>query len=249
MKKIIFLSLISVFCFACEKAEPKKENQKGEEFQNTICVDFSDVALPEAGYLDADLNGMFKSKDVTFISEWAPEYGGYSNGGIYPSKLNDSQTVGILNQYSVYPSVNGNFAVVYYSDYITQTEGNFAAFELPKETTVFNLELANSTYVYWAMKTGDDGIGACRAYKEGDWYKVIFKGFNANGDQTGMVEYYLADFRGGKAYISTTWEKVDLRGLGNKVKRVEISMDGTDRSDWGLNTPTYCCIDNIEYEK
>ncbi len=239
MKKIILITLISVFCLSCEKSELK----------NTVNVDFSDVALPEAGYLDAELNGQFKSRNVTFTSQWVPEYGGYSDGGIYPSKLNDSQTVGILNQYSVYPSADGNFAVVYYSDYITKSDRNYAAFEMSKETTVLKLDLANTTYVYWAMKTGDDGIGACRAYKEGDWYKVIFKGFNAKGVQTGVVEHYLADFRDGKSYISTTWEKVDLIGLGNNVKRVEISMDGTDKSEWGLNTPTYCCIDNIEYVK
>ena len=65
-------------------------------------ADFDDVALSDAGYSDADLLGAFKSGDIIFTSEWVSEYGGYSNGGIYPSNLNDSVTTGILNQYSSY---------------------------------------------------------------------------------------------------------------------------------------------------
>ena len=124
-----------------------------------------------------------------------------------------------------------------------------AKFTLPKSTTIESIDVANTTYVYWAIKTGDDGFGACREYKDGDWFKVTFTGYDVNGIKTGVVDYYLADFRDGKSYIATSWEKVNLTGLGSKVKSVEISIDGTDKSEWGLNTPAYCCIDNIVYIK
>lgn len=239
MKKIIFVALISVLCFACKKTEP----------DNIVRVDFSDVTPSENGYLDAELGGQFISNGVSFLSQWVSEYGGYSNGGIYLSNLNDSQTIGILNQYSTFPKPEGNFAVVHYSDYITQTEGNAAKFYLPYPTRILSLKLANSTYTYWSMKTGDDGIGVCRPYENDDYFKVVFKGFDKNGMQTSVVEYYLADFRDGKSYISTSWESVDLTSLGSEVYSVEISIEGTDMGDWGLNTPTYCCIDDIRYIK
>lgn len=239
MKKLFLLALISVFCFSCKNEE--------KEPDNIVRVDFSDVTLPEKGYLDAELKGQFISNGVFFVSEWNPDYGGYSDGGIYPSNLNDSQTRGIVNQYSAFPKPDGKFAVVHYSEYIANKDGNAAVFFLPKPSRVLSLKIANSTYTYWSIKDGDDAVGVCRPYGRGDYFKVIFKGFDINGVQTSRLEHYLADFRDGKIHISSIWEEVDLSSLGEEVSRVEISMDGTDRGGWGLNTPTYCCIDDIKY--
>lgn len=241
MKKLILLVLISILV-SCTKYETQPVYYK-------LQVNFSGLELPEEGYLDADLGYEYRVDDVDFYTDWVPDFGGYSNGGIYLSRLNDSQTPGFLNQYSAYPKPDGSFGVVHYSEYNAQLGSNMAKFTLPKSTTIESIDVANTTYVYWAIKTGDDGFGACRAYKDGDWFKVTFTGYDVNGIKTGVVDYYLADFRDGKSYIATSWEKVNLTGLGSKVKSVEISIDGTDKSEWGLNTPAYCCIDNIVYIK
>lgn len=210
-------------------------------------ADFEDIALPESGYMDEGLLGVFKSGDIVFTSEWVSDFGGYSNGGIYPSNLHDSLTTGILNQYSSYPKPEGNFAVVHYNDYVSSTTANNAAFILPEPTMVEYVKVANSTYTYWAIKTGDDGFGSCRAYKEGDWFKVTFTGYNSSGENAGSVDYYLADFRDGKSFIEESWAYVDLSTLGRCITKVEISFSGTDIGDYGLNTPTYCVIDEIGY--
>ena len=235
MKKLIALASLIVMMVAC--TVPYYYS-----FAN-----FDDITLPEAGYLDAELVGAFKSEDIMFTSEWISEYGGYSNGGIYPSNLNDSQTTGILNQYSSYPKPEGNFAVVHYNSYISSTDANYAAFYLPEATMVESVKVANSTYTYWAIKNGDDGFGACRAFQDGDWFKVTFTGYNMCGENLGSVDYYLADFRDGKHFIEESWASVDLTSLGRYVYKVEISFSGTDIGDYGLNTPTYCVIDEIWY--
>jgi hypothetical protein len=235
MKKLIALASLVVIMVAC--TVPYYYD----------CADFEDVPLPDAGYFDADLLGAFKSRDIIFTSEWVSEYGGYSNGGIYPSNLNDSITTGILNQYSSYPKPNGNFAVVHYNDYVSSTIENYATFILPEPTMVESVKVANSTYTYWAIKNGDDGFGSCRAYKDGDWFKVTFTGYNACGENLGSVDYYLADFRNGKSFIEKGWASVSLVSLGEEVLKVSISFSGTDIGDYGLNTPTYCVIDEIDY--
>lgn len=235
MKKLITLASLIVLMVACTVP-----------YYSTFS-NFDRIALPEAGYLDAELLGAFKNDGITFTSEWISEYGGYSNGGIYPSNLNDSQTTGILNQYSSYPKPEGNFAVVHYNSYISSTDANYAAFYLPEATMVESVKIANSTYTYWAIKTGDDGFGACRPYKDGDWFKVTFTGYNAREEEVGVVDYYLADFRDGKSFIEESWATVDLTSLGRYVYKVEISFSGTDIGDYGLNTPTYCVIDEIWY--
>ena len=235
MKKLIALASLLVMMVACQPPYYYR------------WADFEDVPLPDAGYFDADLLGVFKSGNIIFTSDWVSEYGGYSNGGIYPSNLNDSVTTGILNQYSSYPKPEGNFAVVHYNDYISSTEGNNATFILPEPTMVEGVKVANSTYTYWAIKTGDDGFGSCRAYKDGDWFKVTFTGYNACGENVGSVDYYLADFRDGKSFIEESWAYVDLTSLGKCVYKICISFSGTDIGDYGLNTPTYCVIDEIDY--
>jgi hypothetical protein len=66
-------------------------------------------------------------------------------------------------------------------------------------------------------------------------------------EEIGSVDYYLADFRDGKSFIEESWAWVDLTSLGRYVYRVEISFSGTDVGEYGLNTPTYCAIDDIIY--
>ena len=63
----------------------------------------------------------------------------------------------------------------------------------------------------------------------------------------GSVDYYLEDFRDGKSFIEESWAYVDLSSLGRCVNKVEISFSGTDIGEYGLNTPTYCVIDEIGY--
>lgn len=236
MKKIIYLALLFILpLVSCTKDEPGEFNT----------VSFEDISLSEKGYKDAELGGSFKSNEVIFYSNWVTDFGGYSNGGIYLSKLHDQSTKGISNQYSAYPKPYGNFAVVHYSSFNAEAGNNYARFKLPNPASVKSIDIANSTYVFWTIKTGEDGFGACRAYKEGDWFKVTFTGYDLDGKKTASIDHYLADFRDGKSYIATNWETISLIGLGNNVSSVEISIEGTDIGDYGLNTPTYCCIDNI----
>lgn len=239
MRKFLLILPLVVLLWSCTIDEPDMYETIG----------FEDMYISGSGYLDAELGGSFVSRKARFFSQWVPEYGGYSDGGIYPSRLNDQFTIGFQNQYSALPSTNGGtFAVVHYSAYIAEAGNNYACFVLEVPTTINSIQVANSAYTYWSMKTGEDGIGYCRPYTDGDWFKVTFTGFDVNGVETGSVDYYLADFRDGKSFISSNWETVSLVSLGNRVSKVEISMDGTDRNEFGLNTPTYCCIDNIEYE-
>ena len=234
MKKLIALISLTILMVACT---PPWD----EEF-----VFFDELTLPESGYMDAELVGAFRSNNVLFTSNWNSEYN-YSDGGIYPSNLNDSITIGIMNQYSAYPKAEDNFAVVHYSEYSASRGKNMASFVLPEATVIEGVRVANTTYTYWAIKNGDDGFGACRAFQDGDWFKVTFRGYNMCDEEIGSVDYYLADFRDGKSFIEESWAWVDLTSLGRYVYRVEISFSGTDVGEYGLNTPTYCAIDDIIY--
>jgi hypothetical protein len=58
---------------------------------------------------------------------------------------------------------------------------------------------------------------------------------------------YLADFRPAdntKDYISTKWEYVSLISLG-LVDSLSFSIASSDVGAFGINTPTYFCIDQV----
>ena len=66
-------------------------------------------------------------------------------------------------------------------------------------------------------------------------------------------EYYLANFDSSKDAesgltnkIRTGWNQLDLSGLGDSVCTVAINFEGSDSSAYGLNTPAYVAIDDID---
>lgn len=112
--------------------------------------------------------------------------------------------------------------------------------------------VCNTTYSYLAMK---DGNGMAHALKDNNgWFKVVFVAIDKNGKPTGKtVDYYLANFDASKVNesgldkeIRTGWNKVDLSGLGDNVCTVAIDFKGSDVGDWGLNTPAYVALDDLE---
>ena len=86
--------------------------------------------------------------------------------------------------------------------------------------------------------------------KEGDYFKMIIGGIDAEGNDTeATVEHYLAKMVDGKLVQSKEWEWVDLSSLG-AVKDLYVKMESTDNDPvWGINTPTYFCMDKLQVLK
>ncbi len=61
------------------------------------------------------------------------------------------------------------------------------------------------------------------------------------------VEYTICNYsqNGPVQAIEDDWEDWDLSALG-AVNRVVFNFEGSDASEWGLNTPAYLAIDNIK---
>ena len=128
-----------------------------------------------------------------------------------------------------------------------------AEFNGPTYVTVLNHDggvvvpgfyVTNSSWAYTAMK---EGKGAKKFGKD-DWFKLTVTGYDADDEETGTKEFYLADLRDAeKAYIINDWRYVDLSGLG-KVSKLGFELSSTDNGDWGMNTPAYFCFDNFGAE-
>ncbi|MBR6283872.1 MAG: DUF4465 domain-containing protein [Muribaculaceae bacterium] len=107
--------------------------------------------------------------------------------------------------------------------------------------------VSNSAYAYNGMAVGD---GFATQFSQGSWFAVNATGFNCS-TQTGTVTFYLSDYRSENAadhYILDTWQWMDLRPLG-KVTKVCFTLDGSDKSSYGLNTAAYFVMDDFNCER
>jgi len=65
----------------------------------------------------------------------------------------------------------------------------------------------------------------------------------------GTIEIILADYRfddNSLDFILDDWEFTDLSSLG-EVDALSFSFTSTDTGSFGINTPTYFALDNLEF--
>lgn len=193
------------------------------------------------GYHDSSSDLYFNTDATAFYS-----------GGIAISQWNDLTKDDYKNQCSVFFGDNnqkngGNnksktFAVSYFSSFNDAPSMNFQTANA--EHIIDHAYFTNSTYAALTMTNGNN-YAKKLSYDAKDWFKLVVEGFSAAGKSTGTVEFFLADFRTQNAGgIVNQWKRVDLSSLG-KVHKLSFTMDGSDKGEYGVNTPTYFCVDDI----
>jgi len=238
MKKkslIVLSTLLLIFFTSCEN---------DSDFKLKTTVDFEDVELGENGYWNgSDFSKKFVSNGFIFLNDFTSSPWGDFWLGFACSSLTDTITAGYDNQYSVAAGSgawgSNKFAVAFDdSATVNCPKNELGTYEAK------SIMLCNSTYAYLDMRNGS---AFSKKFADGDWFKVTIKGF-LNNNATGAVDYYLADFRNGKHYLCHQWVKVDLSSLG-KVDQLIFLFDSSDKGTFGVNTPKYVCIDNLEFEQ
>ena len=67
-------------------------------------------------------------------------------------------------------------------------------------------------------------------------------------EETGKVNFYLADFRNenedGFGSYAENWQWIDLTTLG-EITHFTMTLTSTKGNNYGMTTPAYVCIDNI----
>jgi len=239
-KKNLFLSAILVaFVFVSCKPDTEIVFQTPDTVSPSTLVDFENVKLnADSIWNGSDGSGSFTTKVATFNNNYNSAW--FSWSGFACSAKTDKTTVGYVNQYSVSAGSGAlsskQFALAYGTATLicdSNVYGNFS---------IKSIMLTNSTYAFLDMKNGST---YSKKFAAGDWFKIIITGY-LNNNKQGEVEYYLADFRAGKTILSNTWNKVDVSTIG-KVDKVTFNFDSSDKGSFGMNTPAYACIDNIEF--
>ncbi len=229
MKKVLMICCLCAFYFL----------SGGQQ-----CATFDDIELqPDSWYNGSDGKGGFYSGGIWFPNDFDSEWSSWM--GFSVSNMKDSTTAGYVNQYSAITAggVDGseNYAVAF-------VVGELEV-DLQDTTVISGFYITNSTYTYLSVRDGDDyskkfgGIDG----DDPDYLKLMITGIDAEGNQTAVKEFFLADFTSEdpqKDYIVNTWKWVDLKTLG-EIVRLKFAMESTDTGAWGMNTPSYFCIDNF----
>lgn len=212
---------------------------------DAVAATFENLYLDRESYnngASADGSDRFSSfANGSFSFSTSNQYGGSYWYGFAYSNSTSASGESLEEQYNSVTGGgyggSGNFAVCYVDSW--GVPPTITTLGTDMGTALKGCYITNSAYAYSVMTTGN---AFARALVPGDWFKVTFTADNGKA-----VDYYLADLRSEDAsqhYILNQWDWVDLSPLG-LVKSITISMSGSDVGDWGLNTPTYLCIDNF----
>jgi hypothetical protein len=212
--------------------------------QRTV-INFEDLFLDQESYYNgSDAAGGFLSGGAFFNNAYDATYDSWK-GWSY-SNVTDVTHGGYQNEYSAYNLPNGggfeapNYGVAY------NFQVGDAVIYLPPGTAPRSVRITNTTYAGLSMLYGDqfakkfggdDGT-------DPDWFLLTIYGLDNDGNVTGEVDFYLADYRYENKYIINQWTKVDLEPLGAATTLV-FNLSSTDNGPFGMNTPAYFAMDNL----
>lgn len=126
-----------------------------------------------------------------------------------------------------------NFCV-HYDSYLNSQSLYFSDGEA---RVIDHMFVAPTTYLLNVEKNGNKFSGKIGP---NDWFKITATGVDANGENTGTCDFYLA--KDGK--MVEDWTRWDLHSLG-KVMVVYFKMDGSVTNQYGSTLPAYFAYDDV----
>lgn len=213
---------------------------------------FDDLDLPTESWWIGDVDdpdyfkGTFRSGSFEFNNYYNSEWGswgffGYANetGNVFPGgyAIKDQMLNCVGGGYE-----SAAYGMGFIANYMGNTEITIPDFE-ETGVNVNGVWLTNSAWVVKAILEGD---GISGPFDYGDWLKLIFKGYDKDGNEN-QVEFYLADYTSDSPeehYYVDSWRYCDLSNLGNVVK-IDMDMISTKANDYGMTTPGYFAFDDL----
>lgn len=227
-----------------------------------IVLDLTNPAIPEALNF-GDNEYINETYDETF--EWFEfppfmfshlhgedsSWGGYYWDGFTVCKSSYNATGGLAHQWSNMAggginadgSVNPEqpYLVCYWGDFYGN-EGAKMMFDDGNAYYVKGMYVNNTPYAYYCC--ADENSFGRPLNQEGDYFKLIAHGVDESGAETGTAEIELCGFHNGQFSGITEWTWFDMSALG-QVSGIFFTMDSSDKSENGINTPTYFAMDRL----
>lgn len=235
------------------------------QLSHAATIDFEDLSMPNeqnyagpgggsywAGLVpptDGSVQSQFISRGARFTNINNECCGGatFWNGFAY-SRTSDVTTAGFGNEFSAYAGSGAGGSATYGLAYAGGPDAPRIDFATP--TVLTSAMFTNTTYAALSMRDGDSfakqfgGVSGT----DPDFLRLTITGRNSSNDETGAVEFFLADYRAADSaqdYILDDWTKVLLGSLG-AVSALEFSLTSSDVGPFGANTPLYFAVDNLQ---
>lgn len=228
-KSILFVAALAMTFAAC---------QPNYDVEDKTVATFEEAAISPAApqsYLafTTDTTALLASGNYELSQTVA--YGGTYVTGAVVTNITDTT---FKDYKDAYKSIAGGAKAG--KNYVVWYEDGFSgnAIKLKEAAKVAGMYVCNNVYAYNSITKGDAIAGD--PFGDED-YLLLHIGGSLDGKVVDTeVEFYLAKGKN----IVTEWTYVDLKQLGT-VDAIFFTMTGSRTGDWGLNTPTYFCIDNI----
>lgn len=227
----------------------------GTAVQAQQLVDFETFSLsPESFENGSAGGGDFVFYELSFNNDYNAGWDYWE--GFSVSNITDNTTPGWGNQYSAYPGSGsggfGNYMMAYQSPVITGTT---------IVVQIHSFKITNSTYGALSMKDGDavgkkfgspnDANGLPDGTNGEDYFRVWAICEDAGLQLKDSIELYLADYRFADStldYIVDQWVDVNVYdSIAFPVNRITFRFESSDNGQFGMNTPAYFSLDDVEY--
>ena len=215
-------------------------------------ADWENYAIDSTDYVkDSGQDGFFESGGIRVPNT-------YVDDPVFPywigwilSKGTDSMTPGFMNEHSAITGGGYDESENYAVSYIVG-ESILRFSESPQDKLFRGMYVTNSTYSYLSMLNGD-GFSKKFGGEMGDdpdFFMLTIRGYKAGNLTTDSIDVMLADYRfddNSMDYILDGWTFVDLSLLADSDS-LSLTMRSSDIGAFGINTPTYVCVDNITWD-
>ncbi|MCR5532433.1 MAG: DUF4465 domain-containing protein [Paludibacteraceae bacterium] len=226
-KSFLFVAALALVFASCNNEEVVKFEAGFEEAANSPKAPESELVY------DHDTAVVFKSGNFEL-----PQVVSWGGGAVSGAVISNRTDKAYAKLADAYKSMAGgahtgkNYVVWYHSAWTPDT------IRLTTAAVVPGMYVCNNSYAYSSITKGDDYAGG--PFVDGDYFTLIVGGLLNGVAVNATVEFDLA--RG--TDVVTEWTFVDLSKLG-KIDAIVFSMIGSRTGDFGLNTPSYFCIDDL----
>jgi len=214
-------------------------------------VTFEDALIEQDSFLNgSDGSGGFAFENIFLPNDYNTEFMSWTGWAL--TNETDNTTPGFFNQYASIGGSGNNGSENYATTFVLGQSIIDIQLAFPNTDFVGGLYVNNSTYAYFSMLEGDafaKKFGG-ETGNDPDYFLLTIKAINQGIVSVDSINFYLADYRfddNSMDYILNEWTYIDVKELG-LADQLVFSLSSSDVGQFGMNTPAYFCVDDIQIE-